>query len=130
ALLARGDRTASGLVTLSGSVQRAGIQEIALDSTPAGVASTAGGTTGPIQAVLLGGYFGSWVDPADLWNLPLEPASLRARGLSFGCGVIHLLAEDACGVDATARIMGYLASQSARQCGPCVFGLGAIAAAT
>jgi len=44
--------------------------------------------------------------------------------------VVHFLRPERCGVEATARIMAYLASQSARQCGPCVFGLSAIAEAT
>src|SRR5204862_4802403 len=35
-----------------------------------------------------------------------------------------------CGVTATAGIMWYMAGQSAAQCGPCVFGLRAIADAT
>jgi NADH:ubiquinone oxidoreductase subunit F (NADH-binding) len=55
---------------------------------------------------------------------------MRARGLTLGCGVVHFLTEESCGVEATGRIMAYLSSQSARQCGPCVFGLSAIAAAT
>ena len=55
---------------------------------------------------------------------------MRARGLALGCGVVHFLPAQTCGVEASARIMTYLASQSARQCGPCVFGLAAIADAT
>src|SRR5260370_32933190 len=62
--------------------------------------------------------------------MPLDAGSMQARGLALGCGVVHFLPADACGVDATARIIAYLASQSARQCGPCVFGLSAIAGAT
>src|SRR5439155_1646908 len=130
ALIARGDDASTGLVTLSGSVRRAGVQEIALDATLAGVAAAAGGPTRAAQAVLLGGYFGAFAHIDDVWALPLQPRSLRARRLPFGCRVIHFLAEDACGVDATGRIMSYLASQSARQCGPCLFGLEAIATAT
>ena len=118
-----------GLITVTGAVNHAGVQEIELGSTLGDVASAAGGLRGDAQAVLLGGYFGGWGEVDEQWGLPLDPRSMRARGLAFGCGVVHFLAPESCGVEATARIMAYLASQSARQCGPCVFGLSAIASA-
>jgi NADH:ubiquinone oxidoreductase subunit F (NADH-binding) len=40
-----------------------------------------------------------------------------------------VLPSGRCGVVETARILAYLAHESARQCGPCTFGLRAIAAA-
>jgi NADH:ubiquinone oxidoreductase subunit F (NADH-binding) len=126
ALIARGVEGKTGLVTVSGSIRNPGVREIDLESTLGEVATAAGGLAREPQAVLLGGYFGGWAPIDEVWALPVEPQSLRARGLSFGCGVVHFLAEDACGVEATARIVAYLASQSARQCGPCVFGLSAI----
>jgi NADH:ubiquinone oxidoreductase subunit F (NADH-binding) len=118
-----------GLITISGAVNRPGVQEIDFGSTLADVAHAAGGLPGDARAVLLGGYFGAWADVDEQWGLPLDPRSMRARGLAFGCGVVHFLAADSCGVEATARIVAYLAAQSARQCGPCVFGLSAIASA-
>jgi NADH:ubiquinone oxidoreductase subunit F (NADH-binding) len=129
ALVARGLDSGTTLVTTSGAVRLGGVQEISLQATAGQVAAEAGGLIKNVQAVLLGGYFGSWARAVDVWNLPIEPNSLRARGLTFGCGVLSFLPEDACGVNASAKILRYLASQSARQCGPCVFGLGAIAAA-
>ncbi|TMD92196.1 MAG: proton-conducting membrane transporter, partial [Chloroflexi bacterium] len=126
----QGRRGGIGLITVSGAVKRSGVQEIALGSTLSDVAAAAGGLRGDAQAVLLGGYFGGWAEVDEQWGLPLEPRSMRARGLAHGCGVVHFLSADSCGVEATSRIMAYLASQSARQCGPCVFGLSAIADAT
>jgi NADH:ubiquinone oxidoreductase subunit F (NADH-binding) len=41
--------------------------------------------------------------------------------------VLFALAAGRCGVAETARVLGYLARQSAQQCGPCRFGLPAIA---
>jgi len=75
------------------------------------------------SAVLLGGYGGTWVDWNSLRTLRVNHASLREHGLSLGAGVIGLLPQDACGLRETARIVSWMAGQSAQQCGPCMFGL-------
>jgi len=128
--LGHGRARGIGLLTVSGAVNRAGVHEIELGATLSDAAAAAGGLRGDVRAVLLGGYFGGWADLHEQWGLPLDAPSMRARGLALGCGVVHFLPSDTCGVEATARFMTYLASQSARQCGPCVFGLSAIAGAT
>jgi NADH:ubiquinone oxidoreductase subunit F (NADH-binding) len=79
------------------------------------------------RAVLLGGYFGRWVRADEAWDLPLDPDWLREQGLSLGAGIVAFLSTSTCPILATARIAEYLAAQSAAQCGPCVFGLRAIA---
>jgi NADH:ubiquinone oxidoreductase subunit F (NADH-binding) len=128
--LGHGRARGIGLLTVSGAVNHAGVHEIELGATLSDVAGAAGGLRGDARTVLLGGYFGGWADLQEQWGLPLDAPSMRARGLALGCGVVHFLPSDSCGVEATARLMTYLASQSARQCGPCVFGLSAIAGAT
>ncbi|NUT71694.1 hypothetical protein HNO81_11000 [Pseudarthrobacter sp. C4D7] len=77
-----------------------------------------------LSAVLVGGYHGRWVRPAGHALSPVGPPDRTARP---GAGVIHALDLQACGIQATARIVSYLADQSARQCGPCMFGLPAMA---
>jgi NADH:ubiquinone oxidoreductase subunit F (NADH-binding) len=119
----------TALVTVGGA-PRSGVTEIELGLSLGDVAGIAGLESGARTAagpVLLGGYFGGWVAGGDAWRAPLDPAVLRSGGSAFGCGVIRFLEPDACGVDATARMLDYLAGQSAAQCGPCVFGLRAIA---
>jgi len=78
--------------------------------------------------VLIGGYFGTWHRAADVAGLPLTAAGLRAAGASPGAGVVYALPAGRCGLAAAARILRYLAQQGAQQCGPCMFGLPAIAA--
>ena len=94
------------------------------------VATDSGARAAGIQAVVLGGYFGTWAPIGDVWDLPLDPAVMKAHGLTFGCGIVGLLPTDVCGVSATAEIIGFLADESAGQCGPCVHGLRAIKDAT
>jgi NADH:ubiquinone oxidoreductase subunit F (NADH-binding) len=115
------------LLTVSGAVTTPGVVEVAQGSTVGEAVDAAGGLTATPVAVLLGGYFGSWVDARTAWGTRLDAATLRESGATLGCGVLSVLAEDRCGVAETARIVSYLADESARQCGPCVFGLRAIA---
>ena len=88
----------------------------------------AGGPVGQLTAILVGGYFGTWVDQATAMSLPFSAAGLRPAGASPGAGLIAALPADVCGLAETARIARYLATESAGQCGPCVFGLDPIAA--
>jgi NADH:ubiquinone oxidoreductase subunit F (NADH-binding) len=126
----RGPTRGTALVTISGAIARPGVREIAFGTTLGELVADAGGATDDLQAVLLGGYFGGWASVHDLNDVPLDPAVLADRRMSFGCGLIGLLPIDSCGVWATARIVTYMAGESARQCGPCIFGLGAIAETT
>jgi NADH:ubiquinone oxidoreductase subunit F (NADH-binding) len=134
ALIARhGDawyRSQGGLlVTVSGAVSRPGVLEVPLGTPLARVLERAGGLLSSATALLIGGYFGGWATPGSARDVPLHPDSLLAAGLLLGCGVIAVLPPDRCGVTETARIAAYLAGQSAGQCGPCVFGLRAVAGA-
>jgi NADH:ubiquinone oxidoreductase subunit F (NADH-binding) len=112
------------LATVSGPVVRAGIYEQPYGTTIGRVLESAGGATAPLQAVLLGGYHGTWLPlDADTWTTPMSRAGLQPYGGSVGAGVVIPLARSACGLVAAAQITDYLAGQSARQCGPCLNGL-------
>lgn len=79
------------------------------------------------QAILLGGLGGTWVRWHDLAGLPIDSRVLAKHGLSLGAGVVHVLPAHRDGLAESVAILDWLADQSARQCGPCVFGLPALA---
>jgi NADH:ubiquinone oxidoreductase subunit F (NADH-binding) len=83
----------------------------------------------PAQAVLVGGYHGAWIPAAHAVQLRLSAADLTPYGAAPGAGVLAALPADRCGLAETARVLRYLALQSAGQCGPCLNGLPRIAAA-
>jgi NADH:ubiquinone oxidoreductase subunit F (NADH-binding) len=118
----------SALVTLSGAgLAHPGVYEIELGSPLSTLIDAAGGIADQPRALLLGGYAGAWVDGERLRDLALSDEQLAPHGAALGAGVIVLLSTRACGVAELARLTRWLAAQSARQCGPCVFGLDAIA---
>jgi NADH:ubiquinone oxidoreductase subunit F (NADH-binding) len=128
AVIARtGTATGTVLITVAGSVRAPGVLEVNAGTPLGDAVHLAGGASEPPRAVLLGGYFGQWLDAADAWSLPIDHQALRARGLSLGCGVIGLLPASRCPVCEVAGIMRYLAGESSAQCGPCFFGLRALA---
>jgi len=121
----------TALVTITGGApDMSGVWEIDLGMTVGEIATLAGAPESRTRAVLLGGYFGSWADIGASWGLALDPAVMRSHGLAFGCGMVSYLPSGVCGVTETATIMGFMAGESAGQCGPCVHGLRAIADTT
>jgi NADH:ubiquinone oxidoreductase subunit F (NADH-binding) len=113
------------LFTVSGAVQRPGVLE-----APIGVDLDQllgiGQLTSPVHAVLIGGYHGTWIEYAD-GRHTLSDASLQSVGARLGAGVVVALPASTCGLVETSRVVTYLANESARQCGPCLNGLPAIA---
>ncbi len=117
----------SMLVTIMGAVNQPCVCEIAIGTSLAETLSLAGGAAAPLQALLLGGYYGTWADAAAAETLPFSSEGLAVLGAGAGAGLIAALPQDACGLAETARVARYLADESARQCGPCLYGLDAIA---
>jgi NADH:ubiquinone oxidoreductase subunit F (NADH-binding) len=125
--LARGTPEEPGtmLVTVTGSVQHPGVVEVDR-GTPIDQIVSMAHPTGAVLALLVGGYGGAWIAP-EYFSIPYSVAALRSIGASAGVGVIVVLGAPACGIAETARVARYMAQQSSGQCGPCVFGLPAIA---
>jgi NADH:ubiquinone oxidoreductase subunit F (NADH-binding) len=113
----------STLLTVSGAVARPGVLEVPLGTRLGTVAAAVGAL--PSQAVVVGGYHGCWLAPDP--NLELSRAGLAAAGGTLGAGVLIFVGAQTCPLAELARVAGWLAGQSARQCGPCTFGLPAIA---
>ena len=63
---------------------------------------------------MTGGYHGTWIAP--------DPAHLVAR-----TGIVIVLDHSTCSLGELGRVAAWLAAESAKQCGPCRFGLPALA---
>lgn len=110
----------TSLITLLGDVVRPGVAEVP-NGTPLEMLL-------PGQAdapVLIGGYHGTWIRTAH--DLPLTRSSLRAAGAPLGAGVIARPFPGTCVLSEVAAVSRWLANESIGQCGPCFFGLPALA---
>ncbi len=108
-------------------MRRPGVYEIALGTPLGDLLQQAGGPTEAPEAILAGGYFGGWIRYQDALDVPVSDPGLRWAGASLGPGILVLVPASACGLAETARVIDYLAAQSAGQCGPCFNGLPALA---
>jgi NADH:ubiquinone oxidoreductase subunit F (NADH-binding) len=117
----------STLVTVSGAVGRPGVYEVATGTPIGQVVMTAGGPFERLQALLVGGYFGAWLPAEVAWPVPLCHSGLKAAGGAMGAGMVIALPDSSCPLAETARVVRYLARETAGQCGPCMFGLPALA---
>lgn len=116
-LLARDIRYSTRLFTVAHRGVRTVVESFGAD--PLISAVRAGGCTSDLEAVLVGGYGGEWLPADEVAGRPCDEAP--------GAGVLLPLERGECGLRCTAAIAEYLAEAGARQCGPCQFGLPAIA---
>jgi NADH:ubiquinone oxidoreductase subunit F (NADH-binding) len=121
------DSPGTAMLTVSGAVTRPGVYEAALGIPLGAALRLAGGLREPVHAVLVGGYGGTWLPLPAADGVRLAHRELRAAGASLGVGSLVVLPATTCGIAETAHVLRYLAGESAAQCGPCMFGLPAIA---
>ncbi|MCZ9880370.1 NADH-ubiquinone oxidoreductase-F iron-sulfur binding region domain-containing protein [Arthrobacter sp. B2a2-09] len=124
--LGTGSAPGTRLVTLSGNAGGPRVYEIPSGMALTDILLSIGIDPHTVQAALVGGYHGTWL-AAEQLDAPFSKEGLAPLGARTGAGIIMTLGSGSCGLAATADILGYLARQSARQCGPCTNGLPAIA---
>lgn len=109
------------LFCLSGHVKRPGVYEVEFGPTLGDLLEMAGGTTGKLAAVLLGGAAGSFVGPNAL-DMPLTFEGVRERGVSLGSGVIMAFDDATDFPSVVTRIAQFFRDESCGQCVPCRVG--------
>ena len=115
----------SALVSVSGAVRRPTVLEVALGTPLRSILREAGADPDPL-ALLTGGYGGAWLDGEHL-DAAYSNESLQPLGATVGAGILVVVPRGACGLAETQRIVKWMANESSRQCGPCAFGLPALA---
>jgi len=121
------DAPGTMLLTVGGAVRAPGIVETGHGTPLADVLALAGGPLTQLQAVLLGGYHGTWLTAGEAATAKLSRSDLAPLGASPGAGVVVAMGHGTCGLVEMSRVMSYLAEESAGQCGPCLNGLPRIA---
>ncbi|MBB2890293.1 NADH-ubiquinone oxidoreductase-F iron-sulfur binding region domain-containing protein [Flexivirga oryzae] len=115
------------LVTTAGAVRRHGVLE-----TAAGVPITEllqrADADPAFRALSVGGLSGGFLTRDEASGLRWDGTQLADFGCSLGSGVIRVIGGAECPVAHVARTLDFAGGQSAGQCGPCMFGVPAVAA--
>ncbi|SDP38812.1 NADH:ubiquinone oxidoreductase, NADH-binding subunit (chain F) [Nakamurella panacisegetis] len=121
----------TALVTVSGAVSGPGVVEVPIGTAISVITASCGWDAGPRYAsswALVGGLAGRWLDLSRHSGVGFSNAQLSAVGATKGVASIVVLPPGGCPLTEAARILSFLADAGARQCGPCMFGLPAVAA--
>lgn len=79
------------------------------------------------RPAMVGGFHGAWASWETLASARVSVDGMRSLGIPLGAGLV--LSAPECPVRLTARVVDYLAGQSAGRCGPCLNGLPALSEA-
>jgi NADH:ubiquinone oxidoreductase subunit F (NADH-binding) len=115
------------LASVAGAVRQPGVLNTQAGVWVGELVQAAGGVTGPVSGVGFGGLGGGWLSPQDAEQAQWSRAFLQAYGLSPGPGTVFVLGDQVCPLVHVSVILDDAAQESAGQCGPCMFGVPAVA---
>jgi NADH:ubiquinone oxidoreductase subunit F (NADH-binding) len=115
------------LVAVGGHVERPGVYEVSAGWTLAALLGQAGGLPGEARHVGVGGLGGVVLTEAEARAASWDTPGMRRYGGGLGPGILTVWDPDRCPVEVAGEMIGYAAGESAGQCGPCMFGLPALA---
>jgi NADH:ubiquinone oxidoreductase subunit F (NADH-binding) len=116
-----GAKAETKLVAVTGIVAKPGVFEVDLGTTLGAIIDRAGGATGELKAIHVGGPTGG-ILAAQRRNTKLDYEDLKAAGTHMGSGQVRAIGTDVCMVREAGRLFAYLAKESCAICVPCRVG--------
>ncbi|MCB1247294.1 MAG: NAD(P)H-dependent oxidoreductase subunit E [Acidimicrobiia bacterium] len=115
------ESTGPKLFCVSGNVAAPGLYEVEFGATTRDLLEMAGGVTGVLRTVLLGGAAGSFI-AGDQLDIPLTFEDTRAAGIGLGSGVVMAFDDSVDMTGVVARIAAFFGEESCGLCVPCRVG--------
>lgn len=109
------------LVSVTGSVKSPGVYEVALGTALGAVLDAAGGVSGELKGIHVGGPTGGILSAAKR-DTRLGFDELKAAGTHMGSGQVRAIPTTACIVAEAAKLFAYLAKETCGICVPCRVG--------
>jgi NADH:ubiquinone oxidoreductase subunit F (NADH-binding)/ferredoxin len=109
------------MLSVGGSAARPAVVECPTGTPLQEVLRMCSAPTGP--GVLLGGFHGKWISAEAAGRAEVSRKGLAEVGGRLGAGIVLPLGDATCPLGEVARVVQYLAGESAGQCGPCRLGL-------
>lgn len=120
-MVLNGGKAETKLVSVTGTVKKPGVYEVDLGTTLGAILDRAGGATGELKAIHVGGPTGGLLSEKRR-STRLDYEDLKAAGTHMGSGQVRAVGTDVCMVREAGRLFAYLAKESCAICVPCRVG--------
>jgi NADH-quinone oxidoreductase subunit F len=114
-------RASTKLVSVTGAVVRPGVYEVALGSQLGEILSEAGGASGKLKGIHVGGPTGG-ILAAGRTDTRFDFDDLRVAGTHMGSAQVRAIPVGTCIVNEAATLFAYLSKESCAICVPCRVG--------
>ncbi|MGV9713645.1 NADH-ubiquinone oxidoreductase-F iron-sulfur binding region domain-containing protein [Gordonia sp. NPDC003424] len=121
------DEPGPRLATISGVVARPGVYETYAGTSVGGLIDLAGGLVARSEVLWLNGIGGGFLPLSGAAGVAWSRAGLGEHGLRIGPAIVHVVDARVDPWPFITQVVEYAAAESAGQCGPCMFGLPAVA---